>query len=213
MIKKNFWSDSVKHIIDGIEFTVLNKNFQSVFDGLYGGNQHLSTKALAKFGCGSVTLNNFIAYKEGKSYVREELIRDQNEMFRKYLLGPTTALRFKLAAHWYYRRRGKRISVNIIHSFFGGNFSLRRIMVEIKKQIDSDTPVPLIVGLKVRKGYQEGLYNHWVTVTGYADHFKVLVSNNGKREILDLKELSEKRMFVATAAITVLDEAKKEEIS
>jgi len=213
MIKKNFWSDFVKYTVDGIEFTILNKSFHSIFDGLYGGNQHLSTRALAKYGCGSVTLNNFVAYKEGKSYVREELIKDQNEMFRKYLLGPTTALRFKLAAHWYYMRQGKSIRVNIIHSYLGGNFGLRRIMLEIKRNIDSDNPVPLIVGLKLKKGYREGLYNHWVTVTGYGDHFKVLVSNNGKREVLDLKELSEKRMFVATAAIRILEKNQKEEIS
>jgi hypothetical protein len=50
-------------------------------------------------------------------------------------------------------------------------------------------------------------------VTGYGDHFKVLVSNNGKREVLDLKELSEKRMFVATAAIRILEKNQKEEIS
>lgn len=200
----------MKYTLDGIEFTILKKSFQSIFDGLYGGNQHLSTKALSKFGCGSITLNNYVAYKEEKSYVREELIKDQNEMFRKYLLGPTTALRFKLAAHWYYMRRGKRIKVNIIHSFLGGTFGLRRIMMEIKKNIDTDTPVPLIVGLKLRNGYRDGLYNHWVTVTGYAEHFKVLVSNNGKREILDLKELSEKRMFVATAAIEMVNEEKRE---
>lgn len=204
MIKKNSWSDFVKYIVNGIEFTILKKSLQNIFDGLYGGNQHLSTKPLAMFGCGSVTLNNYVAYKEEKSYVREELIQDQNEMFRKYLLGPTTALRFKLAAHWYFIRRGKRVKVEIIHSFFGGTFGLRRMMMEIKRNIDADNPVPLIVGLKIRKGYREGLYNHWVTVTGYADHFKVLVSNNGKREVLDLKELSEKRMFVATVAIEIL---------
>ena len=193
----------MKRIVNGIEFTTINRDFRRIFDGLYGGNQHLSTKPLAMFGCGSVTLNNHAAYTEGKSYVREELVKDQNHMFRKYLLGPTTALRFKLAALWYYASRGKRAKVKIIHSYVGSLLGLRAMMVVIKKHIDADNPVPLIVGLRLFKGYRDGLYNHWVTVTGYADHFHVLVSNNGKMEVINLKDLSEKRMFVATASITV----------
>ncbi len=193
----------MKYIVNGIEFTTVKQDFRRIFDGLYGGNQHLSTKPLAMFGCGSVTLNNHVAYTEGKTYVREELIKDQNDMFRKYLLGPTTALRFKLAALWYYTRRGKKAKVKITHSFVGSLFGLRAMMVEIKRNIDEDNPVPLIVGLKLFKGYRDGLYSHWVTVTGYADHFNVLVSNNGKMEVLNLKELSNKRMFVATASINV----------
>lgn len=196
--------DNVKYTVNGIHFTAIDRDLRKIFDGLYGGNQHLSTKPLAAFGCGSVTLNNHVAYTVGKSYVREELIRDQNEMFRKYLLGPTTALRFKLAALWYYRKIGKRAKVNIIHSYVGGSLGLRAMMMDIKKNINKDNPVPLIVGLRLFKGYRDGLYNHWVTVTGYSDHFNVLVSNNGKMETLNLKELAEKRMFVATAAITVL---------
>ncbi|HSL87552.1 MAG TPA: hypothetical protein VK861_11495 [Bacteroidales bacterium] len=194
----------MKYKVNGIEFTAINRDFRKIFDGYYGGNQHLSTKPLAAFGCGSITLNNHAAYTEGKSYVREELISDQNDMFRKYLLGPTSALRFKLAAIWYYRKRGKRAKVNITHSYVGNLYGLRGMMLEIKKNIDADNPVPLIVGLRLKKGYRDGLYNHWVTVTGYADHFNVLVANNGKMETINLKELSERRMFLATAAITVL---------
>lgn len=193
----------MKLIVNGIEFTTIKHDFRRIFDGLYGGNQHLSTKPLAMFGCGSVTLNNHAAYTEGKSYVREELVQAQNDMFRKYLLGPTTALRFKLAALWYYARRGKRAKVKIIHSYVGSLTGLRAMMMDIKKNVDNDNPVPLIVGLKLLKGYRDGLYNHWVTVTGYADHFHVLVSNNGRMEVLNLKELSDKRMFVATASINV----------
>ncbi len=193
----------MKLIVNGIEFTTIKHDFRRIFDGLYGGNQHLSTKPLAMFGCGSVTLNNHAAYTEGKSYVREELIQDQNDMFRKYLLGPTTALRFKLAALWYYARRGKRAKVKIIHSYVGSLTGLKGMMMDIKKNVDNDNPVPLIVGLRLLKGYRDGLYNHWVTVTGYADHFQVLVSNNGRMEVLNLKELSDKRMFVATASINV----------
>ena len=193
----------MKLIVNGIEFTTIKQDFRRIFDGLYGGNQHLSTKPLAMFGCGSVTLNNHAAYTEGTSYVREELVQAQNDMFRKYLLGPTTALRFKLAALWYYARRGKRAKVKIIHSYVGSLMGLRAMMVDIKKNVDNDNPVPLIVGLKLFKGYRDGLYNHWVTVTGYADHFHVLVSNNGRMEVLNLKDLSDKRMFVATASINV----------
>jgi len=193
----------VEKIMEGIAFTVLKKDLRGMFDGLYGGNQHLSSKLMAKTGCGSVTLHNVVTYTEGRSYVREELIKGQNEMFRKYLLGPTTALRFKLAALWYYGRQKKKVKVKIIHSFAGGLFGLRRMMMEIKRAIDSEIPVPLIVGLKLKKGYRDGLYSHWVTVTGYGEHFKVLVSNNGKQEVLDLKALSERRVFIAVAAMTL----------
>lgn len=195
--------DNVKYTVNGIEFKTIKRDLRRIFDGLYGGNQHLSTKSLASFGCGSVTLNNHVAYTEGKSYVREELVKEQNEMFRRYLLGPTTALRFKLAALWYYTRKGKKARVKIIHSYVGSLYGLRGMMMDIKRNIDDDNPVPLIVGLRLFKGYRDGLYNHWVTVTGYADNFNVLVSNNGKMETINLKELSEKRMFVATASIRV----------
>lgn len=191
----------MKQTVNGIEYTVLTKDLRKIFSGLYGGSQHLSTKGLARFGCGAVALNTFAAYMDGKSYVREELIRDQNHMFRSYLLGPTTALRFKLAAIWYYRLRGKKARVSITHSFAGSVWGLRGMMMEIKKSIDEDVPVPLIVGLKLRKGYEDNLYSHWVTVCGYAENFQVLVSDNGRMETLNLKELSGKRMFVATTRI------------
>ncbi|MGB4590037.1 MAG: hypothetical protein WBI17_12525 [Clostridiaceae bacterium] len=193
----------MKRIIDSIEFNTLNNDIRKIFGGFYGGNQHLSTKGLAMFGCGSVTLNNYVAYMDGKSYVKEELIKEQNDMFRKYLLGPTTALRFKLAAWWYYMKRGKQADVKIIHSFAGSMYGLKAMMLEIKRNIDKDIPVPLIVGLKLRKGYKDNLYSHWVTVTGYSNEFNILVSNNGYMETINLKELSNNRMFVATAAISL----------
>lgn len=193
----------MKKIINNIEFNTLQGNIRETFSGLYGGNQHLSTKALALFGCGSVALNNYVAYMDGKSYVREELIQDQNRMFRKFLLGPTTALRFKLAAMWYYRKRGKHAEVKIVHSFAGSLMGLRGMMLEIKRNIDRNIPVPLIIGLKLKKGYKDNLYSHWVTVTGYAGEFNVLVSNNGQMETLNLMEVSKRRMFVATTTINV----------
>jgi len=193
----------MKRIIDSIEFNTLNNDIRKIFGGFYGGNQHLSTKGLSMFGCGSVTLNNYVAYMDGKSYVKEELIKEQNDMFRKYLLGPTTALRFKLASWWYYMKRGKQAEVKIIHSFAGSMYGLKAMMLEIKRNIDKDIPVPLIVGLKLRKGYKDNLFSHWVTVTGYSNEFNILVSNNGYMETINLKELSKNRMFVATAAISV----------
>ena len=193
----------MKRIIDSIEFNTLNNDIRKIFGGFYGGNQHLSTKGLSMFGCGSVTLNNYVAYMDGKSYVKEELIKEQNDMFRKYLLGPTTALRFKLAAWWYYMKRGKQAEVKIIHSFAGSMYGLKAMMLEIKRNIDKDIPVPLIVGLKLRKGYKDNLFSHWVTVTGYSNEFNILVSNNGYMETINLKELSKNRMFAATAAISV----------
>ncbi len=75
--------------------------------------------------------------------------------------------------------------------------------MQIKLHIDQDNPVPLIVGLKAKKGYEDGLYSHWVMVTGYADGFMVLVSNNGRKQSLNLKDLSEKRMFIAAVPIDV----------
>lgn len=193
----------MRTVYEANEFTVLPGDFRGVFGGLYGGSQHLGSKAVARYGCGAVTLNSFIAYKERRSYDREALIKDQEAVFLRYLLGPTSALRLKMAALFYYRVRGMKARVEIIHAFPGTTLGLRRMMKTIKEHIDRDNPVPLVIGPVVRKGYKEGLRKHWVLVTGYAEGFHVLVSNNGKRQSLDLKELAQRRLFVATTAIDV----------
>lgn len=188
---------------NGIEYTTIEKDLRNIFDGLYGGNQHLSTWPLKKFGCGAVTLHTYAGYTEGKRFLKEELIQGQDEMFLKYLLGPTTALRFKLATMVFYKLRGKTAKVKIIHSYFGHKSGLKHMMMQIKRHIDQDNPVPLIVGLRVGKGYENNLYSHWVTITGYAEGFMVLVSNNGRKQSLNLRDLSKKRMFIAAVPIDI----------
>lgn len=195
----------MKETFKDIEYTTLKKDMREIFDGLYGGNQHLSTWGLKKFGCGAVTLYTYAAYQQKKSFSREQLIKAQDGVFLKYLLGPTTALRFKLATMAFYKLRGKSSKVKVIHSYLGHKAGLKHIMMEIKKNIDQDNPVPLIVGLKLREGYENKLRSHWVTVTGYADGFMVLVSNNGRKQSLNLENLAKRRMFIAAVPIRVLD--------
>ena len=182
---------------------MIRDDLRDYFGGMYGGNQHIGSKGIAKFGCGSVTLHTYVAYEARKRYTKEEVKEIQEQFFRKYLLGPTTALRFKLAAIAYYGLRKRKASVRIIHSLYKESDGLKKIMVEIRKNIEQDNPVPLIIGKRTMKGYKDELDNHWVTVTGYSDDYSVVVSNNGRMEELDLNELSHRRLFIAIAAISV----------
>lgn len=190
-------------VINGRTYKTIKDDLRPYFAGLYGGDQHLSTKGLSRYGCGSVTLNTYAVYKDRARHTKEELAGRQDEMFLKYLLGPTSALRFKLAALLYYRLRGQKARVKIIHGLIQSGDGLKRMMREIIRNIDNDNPVPLIMGMRVQKGYKDHLDNHWVTITGYSDDYMVLVSNNGRQEELSLGDLARKRLFIATAAITL----------
>lgn len=193
----------MKEKFKDVEYTTVKKDLREIFDGLYGGNQHLSTWGLKRFGCGAVTLHTYDGYINRNNFSRDDLVKGQDEVFMKYLLGPTTALRFKLTAMAFYRLRGKSANVKIIHSYLGHKMGLRKMMMEIKNNIDQDNPVPLIIGLKVRQGYEDSLRSHWVTVTGYAEGFMVLISNNGRKQSLNLESLSKRRMFIAAVPINV----------
>ena len=193
----------MERVIENKRYMMIRDDLRDYFGGMYGGNQHIGSKGIAKFGCGSVTLHTYVAYEARKRYTKEEVKEIQEQFFRKYLLGPTTALRFKLAAIAYYGLRKRKASVRIIHSLYKESDGLKKIMVEIRKNIEQDNPVPLIIGKRTMKGYKDELDNHWVTVTGYSDDYSVVVSNNGRMEELNLNELSHRRLFIAIAAISV----------
>ncbi len=193
----------MERVIENKRFMMIKDDLRDYFGGMYGGNQHIGSKGIAKFGCGSVTLHTYVAYEARKRYTKDEVKELQEQFFKRYLLGPTTALRFKLAALAYYGLRKRKASVRIIHSLYKESDGLKKIMIEIRKNIEKDNPVPLIIGKRTMKGYKDELDNHWVTVTGYSDDYSVVVSNNGRMEELDLNELSHRRLFIAIAAINV----------
>lgn len=190
-------------MINGRKYRTIKEDLKPYFAGLYGGDQHLSTKGLSRYGCGSVTLNTYAVYKDRARHTKEELTEKQDAMFRKYLLGPTSALRFKLAAILYYGLRGQKAKVKIIHGLIESGDGLKKMMRDIVRNIDNDNPVPFIMGMRVQKGYKDHLDNHWVTITGYSDDYMVLVSNNGRLEELSLRDLARKRLFIASVAITL----------
>lgn len=193
----------MERVIDDKRFMMIRDDLRDYFGGMYGGNQHIGSKGISKYGCGSVTLHTYVAYEARKRYTKEEVRELQEQFFKKYLLGPTTALRFKLAAMAYYGLRKRKASVTIIHSLYKESDGLKKIMAEIRRNIEKDNPVPLIIGKRMMKGYKDELDNHWVTITGYSEDYSVIVSNNGRMEELDLNELSHRRLFIAIAAISV----------
>ena len=187
---------------NGKEYKTLKKDLYTIFPGIYGGNQHLGNKFVSLFGCGAVSLATYDAYMKGEPLTKEELKSKQQKIFNKYMLGPISAYRFKLGTHLFFGLfKDKKSVVKVKYNLSSNIRSMSSTLKLIKQSIDSDIPVPLIVGLKIRNGYKDNLKSHWVTITGYSRGVDLLISNNGRMESIKLDKLIKNRLFVATIYI------------
>lgn len=162
----------------------------------------MGNKLVSMFGCGAVALATYDAYMKGKPITKEELKIKQQKIFNKYLQGPISAYRFKLGAHLFFRlNKEKNLQIKVKYNLTNSIKSLAYTLSFIKKSIDNDIPVPLIVGLKIRNGYKNNLRSHWVTITGYSKNGDILISNNGRMESIRLDKLLKNRLFIGTIFI------------
>jgi hypothetical protein len=175
----------------------------------YGGNQewfHQNWQRMA--GCGCTAATNILSYYamteqdmallyngDTKNFQREDYVAAMNEMYRYMrpgIFGYPYIKRFSKQFIKYCKDRGVIMEACLLKKIH----SKEEAFHYIQKQITAGNPVAVLILLHRAKQLTEHTW-HWVTITGFIDESnytssKVILSNYGKRELVDADILFEK---------------------